>query len=229
MIKNYQLRISNPIKLFVLLSALFAEGAFAFQEQCEPPVKLTLLDGGTLSQEERTEAISSYSSLWWAYENCRTERLENHSTIRKVFEDFLSIDDCAPSLYFVFNNWPDRTFSERSLHSISDNCQDLKVDRLNIIIAKEIEVVYSKSGAASDELSIFNLEQDAWANYLWQACDIANSAGHWRNKASQNRCISTALMYRATALAAHLGENEDFGHVPDDLESVLSMQLTGDE
>lgn len=225
MIKNYWLRISNLIKLFVLLSALFAEGAFAFQEQCEPPVKLTLLDGRSLSQEERTEAISSYSSLWWTYEECRTERLENHSTIRKVFEDFLSIDDCAPSLYFVFNNWPDRTFSERSLHSISANCQGLKVDRLNIIIAKEIEVVHSKSRATSDPLSIFNLEQDAWANYLWQACD---PAGHSRNKASQNRCISTALMYRATALAAHLGENQDFGFVPDDLESVLSMQLTGD-
>ena len=217
--------ILNPIKLFVLLSALFAEGAFAFQERCEPPVKLTLLDGRSLSQEERTEAISSYSSLWWTYEKCRTERLENHSTIRKVFEDFLSIDDCAPSLYFVFNNWPDRTFSERSLHSISVNCQDLKVDRLNIVIAKEIEVVHGKSRAASDALSIFNLEQDAWANYLWQACD---PAGHSRNKVSQNRCISTALMYRATALAAHLGENEDFGRVPDDLDSVLSMQLTGD-
>ena len=221
--------ISNQIKLFVLLSALFAQGAFAFQEQCEPPLQLTLLDGGSLSQEERTEAISSYSNLWWTYEECRTERLENHSTIRKVFEDFLSIDDCAPSLYFVFNNWPDRTFSERSLHSISANCQGLKVDRLNIIIAKEIEVVHSKSGADFDVLFFFNREQDAWDNYLWQACDIANSAGHWRNKASQNRCISTALMYRATALAAHLGENEDFGHVPDDLESVLSMQLTGDE
>ena len=221
MIKSYQLRIPNQIKLFVLLSTLFAQGAFAFQEQCEPPVQLTLLDGRLLSQEERTEAISSYSSLWWTYENCRTERLESHSTIRKVFEDFLSIDDCAPSLYFVFNNWPDRTFSERSLHSISANCQDLKVDRLNIIIAKEIEVVHGKSRAASDELSIFNLEQDAWANYLWQACDIADPA-------FQNRCISTALMYRATALAAHLGENEDFGRVPDDLDSVLSMQLTGD-
>ena len=99
------------------------------------------------------------------------------------------------------------------------------MDRLNIIIAKEIEVVHGKSRAASDPLSIFNLEQDAWANYLWQACD---PAGHSRNKASQNRCISTALMYRATALAAHLGENQDFGFVPDDLESVLSMQLTGD-
>ena len=221
--------ISNQIKLLVLLSALFAEGAFALQEQCEPPRKLSHLDESALSQEERTEVISNYGSLWWTYEECRTKRLENHSTIRKVFEDFLNIDDCAPGLYFVFSNWPDRTFSERTLHGISALCLDFRVDRLNIIISKEIGMVESKFGADSDTFNIFNLEQDAWTNYLWQACDIADPAGHSRDRALQNQCISTALIYRATVLAAYVGQNEDFGRIPDDLESILGMQLEGDE
>ena len=180
--------------------------------ECKKPKIPDDINASKLTIEEQSDILWKSTDEWHTYENCVSSKIETAKNVEELYNLITDANEtCNPGYFYIFNEWSTLVTSERTMYSVSTNCNTIYVGRKLFFLDK---VFSSKNFNVITKNN--SLSQKKWEEYIRLECatgegtninnSIMNQNLHPAEESEIWFCLNTLISERVIRVYEHTCE-----------------------